>query len=268
MFIFRYYYEGIKYEYDEINAIRNYFGERRAFYFAWLSFYTSQLIFPAIMGGGVTIYQLATSTIESSLYSPLFAVLMMFWVTWIIERWKRKNAEIALKWGIFDVTNSDMREIRSEYYGDEFISRITGQVDKHANKYVRYAVFAISFPTLLFMMGCCVVVFAGTVWYKTVSENFISQTAAGMINGISITVMNFLYNFLAEWFVDMENHKYTDEYESSLVIKSFTFKFLNSNIGLFYTAFVEKDITGLFYLLLGIHIVKAGNAFAINFIMP
>ena len=62
MFIFRYYYEGIKYEYDEINAIRNYFGERRAFYFAWLSFYTSQLIFPAIMGGGVTIYQLATST--------------------------------------------------------------------------------------------------------------------------------------------------------------------------------------------------------------
>ena len=44
------------YLYQPIHLIREYFGEKLAFYFAWLGFYTTWLVLPSILGVFVFIY--------------------------------------------------------------------------------------------------------------------------------------------------------------------------------------------------------------------
>lgn len=41
-----------------LNFIANYYGEKMGFYFAWLVFYTSWLMIPALPGIGFFIYQM------------------------------------------------------------------------------------------------------------------------------------------------------------------------------------------------------------------
>jgi hypothetical protein len=71
--------------------IRNYFGEKIAFYFAFLEFYTNSLIVPAIIG----ILQFLFLN-EMNIFC---AVFNMLWITIFLKRWKRKSNELAYQWG-------------------------------------------------------------------------------------------------------------------------------------------------------------------------
>ncbi len=66
-----------------------------------------------------------------------------------------------------------------------------------------------------------------------------------------------IYSYCATYFVNLENNKYQDSYEKSYVYKLFIFKFVNTNMSLFYTAFNDKDFNSLYYLILGMAITKA-----------
>ncbi len=48
------------YKTQPIDYIRIYFGERIAFYFSWVGYYTYMLVFPSVVGLAVFIYGLAT----------------------------------------------------------------------------------------------------------------------------------------------------------------------------------------------------------------
>ena len=54
------------YKYQPIDLVKNYFGEKIAFYFAWLGAYTSFLLAPAIVGFIVFIINVITRNGDSS----------------------------------------------------------------------------------------------------------------------------------------------------------------------------------------------------------
>ncbi|KAF9205543.1 hypothetical protein BGZ49_003877 [Haplosporangium sp. Z 27] len=54
-----------------------------------------------------------------------------------------------------------------------------------------------------------------------------------------VTVLGEIWCRLAEWLTDKENHKYTDAYEDSLIIKRYLFDFTNMYATLFYYAFFK-----------------------------
>ena len=49
-------FEGNNHRYTELGAIKNYFGEKVGFQYAWMSFYTVWLTLPAAAGIALTIF--------------------------------------------------------------------------------------------------------------------------------------------------------------------------------------------------------------------
>lgn len=96
------YSESMSFQFSELSTIKNYFGEKVGFYYAYMSYYTAWLIIPATVGLALTIYQFQGNNVDT-IFSSLYALLVCIWVTIFIERWKRKSAEICLKWGVSDI---------------------------------------------------------------------------------------------------------------------------------------------------------------------
>lgn len=86
-----------------------------------MSFYTNWLIIPAIGGIAITVYQLIIKDVDT-IWTSLYALLVCIWVTIFNERWKRKAAEICLKWGISEMSSDNNRVMREEFNGYEFFS--------------------------------------------------------------------------------------------------------------------------------------------------
>lgn len=66
----------------------------------------------------------------------------------------------------------------------------------------------------------------------------------GVINLIVITILNYLYDYLAVFLTDMEFRRTQTEYDNSLSIKIYLFQFINYYSSLFYIAFLKGKWTG------------------------
>ena len=97
-----------------INFISEYYGEKYGFYFSWLVHYTGQLILPSVIGVGILIAQVvmmynndvpAGEAFNTTL-NIWYAIFLCFWVTWLVESWKRKESMIAHKWLMRDFQDS------------------------------------------------------------------------------------------------------------------------------------------------------------------
>lgn len=165
----RYFREGQHLEYKSIFALRNYFGSEIAFYFAFFCFYTCWLIFPAILGLALCIYLTILEDIETT-FLPLYAIIVALWSTVVTERWKRKSSEIAAKFGVLEYASTTIRNPRPQYRGDEYVNIITWNLDKTGGKTTKILAFLVSIPTLFLLLGCCIVVFVGTLFYISIFE--------------------------------------------------------------------------------------------------
>ena len=89
-----------------LNVIKDYYGEKLAFYFAWLIHYTGWLIPPMLIGilfsAGLSYdCYYNNETYEQWLNSPFtffYGIFMMIWATLINESWVRKQNQISNMW--------------------------------------------------------------------------------------------------------------------------------------------------------------------------
>jgi len=63
---------------------------------------------------------------------------------------------------------------------------------------------------------------------------------AAVVQAVQIQVLNYVYSLVSEKLNEYENHRTSSEFENSLIIKSFLFKFVNSYNSLFYIAFFKQ----------------------------
>lgn len=80
-FLSQNYYDGDYQEYHALTAIKNYLGERWGFQYAFMYFYTSWLITPAVGGFICFLWQIKTSE-SINLMSFSFSILITFWMTY------------------------------------------------------------------------------------------------------------------------------------------------------------------------------------------
>lgn len=113
-----------KYFLDEqdLDHIRNKFGESVAFYFAFLQSYFAFQIFPAAFGFAAWLIL--------GRYSWLYAFVNSLWSVVFFEWWKKKEVDLAVQWGVRNV--SRIQHARAEFQWDhEAPDPVTGELVKH-----------------------------------------------------------------------------------------------------------------------------------------
>ena len=81
-----------------LNVIKNYYGEKKAFFFAWLMHYTGWLIPLSIFGIVYTLSFISIGADQNVAYdqmlntpeSFIYGTVVVVWVTLFNESWKRK----------------------------------------------------------------------------------------------------------------------------------------------------------------------------------
>jgi len=262
--------EGKHLNFTAITTLRLYFGESVAFYFAWCSFYTCYLLVLAIPGLLVMIFILR-DTSTSAYLLPAWVIYNSLCSTLVVEKWKRKAAEIATRWGTLELLEhkTDQKVLRSEFIGNEIINQTTGALTKDNTKSKTSFYFVLSSPILILLMAAVVATFLGTQQLIAEQPGTIMSMVISTLNGVIIAVLNFVYQKLARYFVDKENHKYTYTYEKSLIFKSFLSLFFNSYLGILYLIFIKNvELEKVYFNLISILITKQATSIATTAVIP
>ena len=103
---------------EDLDDIRNRFGEKIAFYFAFTQSYFAFLIFPAAFG--------FSSWVLLGHFSPVYAIVNSLWCVTFVEYWKHQEVDLAVRWGVKGV--SAIQEKRREFaHEKEIKDPITGE---------------------------------------------------------------------------------------------------------------------------------------------
>lgn len=81
---------------QDLEEIKDKFGEKIAFYFAFMQSYFLFLTFPA--GVGFSAWVLLGS------YSPIYAIINALWCVFFVEFWKKQETDLAVQWGVRGVS--------------------------------------------------------------------------------------------------------------------------------------------------------------------
>lgn len=119
-----------------LNMIKNYYGEKYAFEYAYLVHYQAWLFIPAVVGlfvvyGSVQIYadkgemKEALDTWENG----IFGLFVSIWATCFLESWKRKQRTIQFLWNCSDNSYSRQGERTEEFLSYDVFNHYTNHIE-------------------------------------------------------------------------------------------------------------------------------------------
>uniref|UniRef100_A0A3B3UHR5 Anoctamin n=1 Tax=Poecilia latipinna TaxID=48699 RepID=A0A3B3UHR5_9TELE len=237
-------------ERQPLDDICDYFGVKIGMYFAWLGFYTNSMLYPAVIGFLLWILAEDDQT-SQDICCVVFALFNVVWATLFLERWKRREAELAYRWGTLDTPAESLEEPRPQFRGVRRCSPITGCEEFYYPAWKR-AMFRwlVSLPVCLL---CLCFVFLAMLLCLQLQEVVmeiqelpsITRFIPKILLAITVTVCDEVYKKIAYWLNDMENYRLQSAYENNLIIKMVFFEFINSYLSLFYIGFYLKDMDRL-----------------------
>uniref|UniRef100_A0AC35U6K4 Anoctamin n=1 Tax=Rhabditophanes sp. KR3021 TaxID=114890 RepID=A0AC35U6K4_9BILA len=250
-----------------IDKIKDYFGTEIAMYFAWLSHLTAFLCAPAAMAllmffiSGFEIKtNIESDDKESSLFTDICFVVFAFfncvWSSTYLEFWKRKQAELAFKWGTYDLEmESILQEPRSKFKGDSMKPNpVSGRQEPYYPGWKYFLIkYGFSLPITcisVIMLLCFIFIF---IQLQTIAEDAFGESTFFswitylpiIAQAITTLIADKLYRYLAVWLNDFENHRIDADYEQSLILKIVIFQCVSAFASLFYIAFYLKDMIRL-----------------------
>lgn len=75
-------------------------------------------------------------------------------------------------------------------------------------------------------------------------RTLIVPCTASLINLVCIIILNFIYDYLAEWLTEREYQRTQMQYDDSLALKIYMFQFVNYYSSIFYIAFLKGKFVG------------------------
>uniref|UniRef100_A0A672FEC8 Anoctamin n=1 Tax=Salarias fasciatus TaxID=181472 RepID=A0A672FEC8_SALFA len=248
-------------EKQPLDDICDYFGVKIAMYFAWLGFYTTSMLYPAVIG--FVLWMLTESDQTSrDICCVVFALFNVVWATLFLERWKRRGAELAYKWGTLDTPAEALEEPRPQFRGVKRCSPITGCEEFYYPAWRRRVFrWLVSLPIcilcLCFVFLVMLICFELQEFVMGIKEMpRLARFIPKIMLAITVTACDEVYRKIACWLNDMENYRLQSAYEKNLIIKMVLFQFVNSYLSLFYIGFYLKDMERLKEMLATLLIIR------------
>uniref|UniRef100_A0A8C7IRD9 Anoctamin n=1 Tax=Oncorhynchus kisutch TaxID=8019 RepID=A0A8C7IRD9_ONCKI len=246
-------------EKQPLDDIRDYFGVKIAMYFAWLGFYTTSMLYPAVIGFVLWVLTESDQT-SRDICCVVFALFNVVWATLFLERWKRRGAELAYKWGTLDTPNESLEEPRTQFRGVKRCSPITGCEEFYYPPWRRRVFrWLVSLPICILCL--CFVFLAMLLCFEL--QEFVmgikevprlARFIPKIMLAITVTACDEVYRKIAYWLNDMGENRHSYPFHTNQ-IKS-DFQFVNSYLSLFYIGFYLKDMERLKEMLATLLIIR------------
>ncbi|KAM9106344.1 anoctamin-8 isoform 2-T2 [Megaptera novaeangliae] len=237
-------------ENQPLDEICDYFGVKIAMYFAWLGFYTSAMVYPAVFGSVLYTFTEADQT-SRDVSCVVFALFNVVWSTLFLEEWKRRGAELAYKWGTLDSPGEAVEEPRPQFRGVRRISPVTRAEEFYYPPWKRLLFqLLVSLPLCLTCLACVFLLMLGCFQLQELVLSVkglprLARFLPKVMLALLVSASAEGYKKLAVWLNDMENYRLESAYEKHLIIKVVLFQFVNSYLSLFYIGFYLKDMERL-----------------------
>ncbi|KAK7420858.1 hypothetical protein QQZ08_010187 [Neonectria magnoliae] len=221
---------------DDLNDIRDKFGENVAFYFAFLGSYFRFQVVPAAIG--------LSAWLVLGQFSSFYALCCSLWSVVFFEYWKKQEVDLAVQWGVRGV--SSIQQSRPEFeWEHEAEDAVTGEPVKVYPPLKRVKTQLLQIP---FSVACIIAL--GTLIVTCNSlEVFINEVYTGpgkaylgflptifLVIGTP-TISSFLMS-AAEKLTAWENYGTVDAHDAALIQKQFVLNFMTSYMAPLFTAFV------------------------------
>uniref|UniRef100_F7EFY2 Anoctamin n=1 Tax=Monodelphis domestica TaxID=13616 RepID=F7EFY2_MONDO len=263
--LFRYWAKWSKWrKYQPMYHIRRYFGEKIAFYFAWLGFYTAWLLPASVFGIVVFLstffgssadvptdeicnasldYEMCPSCEDCPFWKlsticeatgqlfdnkgiVIFSVFMSLWAVMFLENWKRKSARLAYQWDCLDSKEQPLPPfaVMAPLTSWDLITDQEEPDSPQKNDFLHIFVAASIVAAMV-----------------TAPRTCLPSSAPGVFNlwgKVLASLTAALFSFAVEM------HKTQSKFEDALVWKVFVFHFVNIYSVPIYIAFFKGRFSG------------------------
>ncbi|XP_078527284.1 anoctamin-8 isoform X2 [Lissotriton helveticus] len=248
-------------ERQPLDDICDYFGVKISMYFAWLGFYTSAMVYPAVFGSMLWFFTESDQT-SRDISCVVFALFNVVWATLFLEGWKRRGAELAYKWGTLDTPAESIEEPRPQFRGVKRTSPVTNSEEFYYPAWKRVLFqYLVSLPVCLVCLSFVFLVMLGCFELQEFALSIkelprIVRFLPKIILAVFVATCDEVYRKIAYWLNDMENYRLQSAYEKHLIIKMVLFQFVNSYLSLFYIGFYLRDMERLKEMLATLLIIR------------
>ncbi|KAL9030096.1 MAG: hypothetical protein Q9196_001736 [Gyalolechia fulgens] len=221
---------------EDLDQIRDRFGEKIAYYFAFTQSYFTFLIFPAAFGFAAWVIL--------GYFSTVYAVVNGLWCVTFVEYWKRQEIDLGVRWGVKGV--AAIQEKRLDFkHEKEVRDPVTGETVQifPATKRLLRQLLQVPFAILATLalgtlIATCfgIEIFLSEV-YNGPGQGLLVFLPTGLLTTLVPTLTTLLTS-IATRLNDYENWETSADYESALTRKIFVLNFITSYLPIFLTAFI------------------------------
>lgn len=230
----------------DIPPLVDYFGEKIGMMFNFISYYGVKKYYIIWVTTVFYIVLNFTPVKDMQLYKYLQLIQMLLINIYSLnfyEKWNQKEKLFAMKYG--QTHNELKKETRVNFKGDYQRNLATNEMNEQEVELGkvfgrRLAVYIIN--TILLMISIAVSfaissmkTYLAQVYFLIIGQDQSTSSTAGtvlsyllvILNAIIVELLNILYDLIYVRMTNFENYSDLGEYESSLLIKRFSFKLFN-----------------------------------------
>ncbi|KAJ3187069.1 hypothetical protein HDU85_007107 [Gaertneriomyces sp. JEL0708] len=221
----------------DLDTIRDYAGEKVAYYFAFLRFYLAWLVPLSIVGTCTYMW--------GNDFSPIYSIVTVIWSIVVTALWNQAAAYYSLRWGTRNY--SKIEKVRSEFRPTKIL--VDPVTDERAPFYPEWKRWLFQGLVTLPITIAMIAVLGGIFSVIVSTEVFFKEFYDGpwkeylgfvptMIYGACIPMFHSYYTSLAHRLTNMENPVTDSQFASYFTKKLFFFNALAAFFALFAESFL------------------------------